>query len=363
MRETMAARVRETFQFSTLPVDDMEKLMTDTAKAVADANTGTNKEQRKAAAKPILDAFVATRKLADLSQVGESAGFADIHSVNRDPGLEKLRTRFAGPHAAAGGAALDNFGRVFFKDTLPAARGMPAREVDSQRFFTPRTYPEPSIGDLTSQSQYLVWLTDEVPAAASRRMEEVKDQIEAVWRRQKARELAKAAAEKLAAEVAKLKPDAATLSKEWPDLAKAYGPVFAMPPLAGTPLKPVGAAGSDFEQYQWPREFIKYPSRKMAEELMELRNKPFGTTVVDADQPENAYYVFVLAGRSDQLPVDYANVAYAPAVSGAENPAGEQLPTLFVNQARRAAIDDALALLRSEYNLQDEDPKLREKQE
>ncbi len=358
MRGAMADRVRETFQMSTLPRGDLEKLMVDTSKAVADSPN--DKKAGRDAAKKLIDDFVAARKLADLKQVGGSAGFADMYAVNRDPGLDRLRARFAGPHAAL--ASLDGFGRTFFKDNAPAPRGQQPKEVDSQRFFTPRTYPEPSIGDLDEKSQYLTWLTEEVASVVPRVAADVKDKIEAEWRRMKARALAKDAAEKLAAEAAKLKPDAATLAREWPELAKAYGPVFPMPPRAGAQLVPNGKSGYGFEDYRWPEMFIKYRTEKMERDLLDNRNKPLGTTVVHADQPESAYYVFVLLDRTEQLPVDYAQVAYAP-VPGVPNPAGEQLPALFAGQARRAAIDDALELLRSEYGYKDENPKLRDKQQ
>jgi len=355
LRGEMARRVRETFQTSTLPRDDLEKLTKDTITAIA-ANP-TDKDKARAAAGPILDAFAAARGLKALGQEGESVEFADVYAVGNDAGLVKLRTRFTFSHA--GMSNQDAFGRTFFKETTPAPRGMPEKQTDRKGFYIPQTYPEPFI-DLPRQSQYLFWLTDEKPAVAPRRADDAKDQILTIWRTQKARALAKAEAEKLAAEVAKLKPDPATLDLELKEVFKGYGPLLPMPDIAATQLVPTDKGGYDFERYKWPFDFIKYPTDTMQRELVENRNKAFGTALVDTNQTEDAFYVSVLTKRTEKQPADFARAVYAP-VPNVPNPAGEQLPQLFARQASAAEMDQALALLRSEFGYADENPRLRDK--
>ena len=59
-----------------------------------------------------------------------------------------------------------------------------------------------------------------------------------------------------------------------------------MPPLAGAQLLPNSDKGYGFEQYRWPEMFIKYSTEKMRSDLLDSRNKPLGTALVHADQPE-----------------------------------------------------------------------------
>jgi len=355
LRGEMAKRVRETFQTDKLPRDDLEKLTTDTITAIAANVTDPNKA--RAAGKPILDAFAAARGLKALGQEGESAGFAELYSVGKDAGLKKLRDRFLGPHAGLGND--DAFGRTFFKETTPAPRGMPEKETDRKGFYIPHTYPEPFI-DLPRRSQYLFWLTDEKPAVASRRADDAKDQILAVWRTQKARALAKAEAERLAAEVSKLKPDPATLDLELREVFKGYGAPVVLPDIAATPLVPTGKGGYAFDDYRWPFDQIKYPTPKMRQELFANRNKAFGTALVDANLPEDVYYVSVLTKRTEKQASDFANAVYAP-VPNVPNPAAERLPQRFAQEAAVAEVEQALALLRSEFGYTDENPNLRDK--
>lgn len=369
LRGVMAERVKADFRTSVLPEGDLKKLQADTEKAVADHPN--DKTTGRTAAKAVLDKFIADRKLkeANPTQVGESAGFADMHAVGRDPGVERLkdrlklrfeefqRNRLLGQEATPPLENPDNFGRVFFKDRPAPGQ---QRETDSQRFFQPRAYPEAFVGDLSDKSQYMVWLTAEIEAVAPRRADEVRDKIDAEWRRQKARGLAKDAAEKLAAEVAKLKPDSPTVSSGLTGLAQPYGGTTRLPGLAALTIRANDDFGYDLDQYTWPQEF-KYRQDKMGQLLVDSRNKPVGTTVVMPDQPESVYYVAVLTGKSEKQPLEFAQAVYAPTAPPQRNPIGQAMPGALANLARGAAMDEAIELLRSEFGYAEENPKVNDK--
>lgn len=361
VRGQIAHRVREAYRTAILPRADLDRLMKDTRKAVDDSPTDSAKG--RADAKAILDKFIADRKLAgpELKQVGESRDFATIFSVGADPGLEPLLKRFLQSHGADTAGA-DSFGRSFFKESVQSGRGMPT-EVDSKLFFTPRTYPEAGLGTF-NRSQFLVWMTDERPSVAPADVKAVQDKVVAEWRRQKARALAKAKAEELAKKVAGLKADEATLLKEWPELAKQVAGTLPEPGFddGGRRLRGVSGGGYTLDQPDGVRKNVKYATPKMIADLADNRTKPLGATHVHADLPENTFYVSVLVRREAKVVKDYADAVFAPAVGGPTNQAATELPAEFADQARRAALEDALELLRSEYGYKDESPRLREKQ-
>ena len=208
---------------------------------------------------------------------GASATFDDMFNLAKDPKLAKLKDAYDADHLTD-----DPKGKYFSYQFFPdVGRGQP------------KLYAPEDMRTRSDDTTFLFWRTADEPAKALT-FEEAKPAVEKAWRWQKARELAKQEAEK----IAKQSPsdpvpallDAAKRLNETPfDL---YGVAQLKKSLQSRPS--IGG-GSDFEPYRPPEDKIEFPPFDFMPKLMEPGTVK--STVVLADQPENVEYVAVVINR------------------------------------------------------------------
>jgi hypothetical protein len=187
---------------------------------------------------------------------------------------------------------------------------------------------------------WLAWRTEDYPARL-RPFEEVRGEVEAAWRFDKARLLARdeaARLRKMIDEKHATPEDAERLLRD----AK-LGEVFELknvarmvPPSSefreGAPLP------SRFHPYEVPADRIPYPPADFMDRLMGLRNP--GNAVVVPDRSARHYYVVVLLTRSEPLMQEF-NKLYA---QGGNN----ELWAKMMDERRRTLYRDLLKQLRLE---------------
>jgi hypothetical protein len=181
---------------------------------------------------------------------------------------------------------------------------------------------------------------------------EIRREVEKAWRYQKARELAKKEAERLQKEAAETKGDLRKLEDLGAKLKKS---VIKLEPMArqkrGKTTNPLAGA-----RYEGPKiDKSKVPGvgreegRQMAAELLRLREKPKGETLVVADPPESAYYIAVLLGESDPSMTDFLQAYQYTAAGATEH---DPLFDDFLREQQRKYRLDLMDRLRADAKLE-----------
>jgi hypothetical protein len=220
-----------------------------------------------------------------------------------------------------------------------------------------------------SEPVFLAWRTAE-QVARGLTYAEAKPRVLEAWKRAKARELAKAEAEKLAGEL-RGKPHSSLFAIEMDmrDMAETIRQRAADPkakdrvkqfevtdvaPLAITPDL-TGRSGAMVRPFQvTPTTNIPYPTPDMTKVLLDDRAKPPRTVVVLPDQPKDTYYVFALADRREQTESMYRQYMLdkpGPAgPMGGGSPVRQEVRGAFQRDAMTRAKDSVVGLLKKEYN-------------
>lgn len=316
--------------------------------------------------------FAKTRTL----KTGESTNFHDQYTIADDPGLTLLKDKAAGPHGGKVNAI--QVGRRFFFDVDPLTR----REQVSTGLYKPQSYPSPFLAGPTEQETALmVWRTAELPAETPRTLADpgVRDKVVAAWKRSKARDLAKQAAEAFAKKwdeirdreklaqndvniLRNLLQAQAELRGQFESPAAQdrvdYFELSNVSPLVSSAM-PMAGANSVAPFMLTPTDEMPYPTPKMTEELLATRTKPLSTPVVLADEPTDRYYVAVLQGREEK-PAELFGLTVYGGLAGRGNlvPA---ITTLHQHELAKQARDQAVALLKAEFGYEKENAEALDK--
>jgi hypothetical protein len=149
---------------------------------------------------------------------------------------------------------------------------------------------------------YLSWRTEDEPAKVIP-FEEARPRVEAAWRFGKARELARAEAERIAKEAQGTKGDALrTLTEAAKQLGKS---LFALDGVARLKRVPTPSAGFDtrYTTYRVPEDKVEYPSGDFVDDLLALKDP--GAVSVLHDLPRAHYYVAALTQRQEPTVKDF----------------------------------------------------------
>jgi hypothetical protein len=276
---------------------DIIKLFTDIRKL-----EGSTKE---AEAKKLIEAFTTARGI----KPGVSKDLHDQYSIATDEGLKPLREkkiqegRFAPPRLLSA----NEFGTRLFFDIDPNTQ----RRMPNSGLFKPDLYPDPSL------PTHLIYRVEETTPEPLRDINSLtaKAKVEAAWKRSKARELAKKAAEDLAGTTKALGTNYLEIDPKLTQIAKNFAAQFpagaAQDRVKFFPLEDVApvvetAGVGAFAQKSVGRyemresENIPYPTRELVTELVNNKDKPLSTTLVLSDAAGDTFYVAVLVSRLDR---------------------------------------------------------------
>lgn len=244
--------------------------------------------------------------------------------------------------------------------------------------YQAQPYPERRgvFGPTESSSEYLVWRIAEKEAETPRTLDDpgVREKVVAAWRRQKARELAKKAADDLAKSCENLGTSYFTVHQKLLDKRTEFAAKFPdlvarervryfeqddVAPLVTT-VPPGAMARPHTGPFALnPRPELPYPTSAMANELVLAKDKPISTALVMTDQPENVYYVAVLANRNDR-DVDQFRVTVFSELSD-YGELGIKVSMRHQAELRKQSREQAVALLKAEYRYEQENEKVNEK--
>ncbi len=292
------------------------------------------KKDRKAVAKYVAEAIKKYHLHA-----GKTTQLRDRYRnpVGDDPGLAPLKEAYLKPPSE------DPTGKRFAEQFFPPHFG-------SQRAwetYSVKQWPDRFTAG-TADKVFLFWKTEDQPAKVVPFSDpDVRQQVERDWRFQKARELAKKEADRLAAEVQKQKGDVRKIK----DLAEAQKkPVIELMPLARLNRRP-STRGDAAYQYDEPRiaeDRVPYVQGRsdFAEKLVDLRRKEKGDTTVLADQPQGVYYVVALVNKLEPSFTEFCKI-YENSATGTrmqdpllrmfERDRQEKYRTEFMERLRRDA--------------------------
>jgi hypothetical protein len=346
--------------------DDMQEFGTELAKL------GTKPDEARAK----VAAFAKERGLKG----GESAELRDRFTLGTDPGLKPLADRFDSDNAlqAFRGAYIDPL--AFTDQFLIEPDPLGGRAKPATALFKPQTYPDAmQLGPTAGQSAFLVWRSADAPAEAARNLDDptknlfgqtVRDKAVALWKRIKARELAKKAADEIAGRAKtfgtagfeidqKMRDEVAKVAgKPGEPAAKAQAAYFELDrvaPLAATLAFTPGQ--QEVVPFSVPRSnLLPYPSQAMQDALLANRAKPVGTAVVLPDNPGDRFYVAVVAGQQNKGADEFGLAVYGPAAQF------NQLATAVRNghqrELRQQIRDRALSLVKAEFRYDRESDEL-----
>lgn len=237
------------------------------------------KDKDKAALNKTVNEYIAQRGMLR----NATTELRDQFDLKNDPGMARLKEVYLRAHGAQDPLAF-GFSAEFFSD--PSQTG-------GISTFVPHEYPAPA-----DEGKFVYWLTEDrdarVPAFAKAR-----NQVVDAWKWQKARELARAAADKLKVDAQRAQGDVPQLR----DLAAQNGnrEFFEVGPLARRMPVPSAVAGAA-RQYQQPtisQEKIAFPGADLMDGLLNLRKEPRGAVAVLSDFPKAHFYVTSLLQRDE----------------------------------------------------------------
>lgn len=373
------------FQVAVEDVREFEKKLAETMK----------QDDKQAAAKQAEEQVAAFIKERGL-KTGSSTDLRDIHTIADDPGLAPLISKSGVGDRLLG--MLTNsfrksvFGRTLFKTVKPNPFDPQARPqlVDAVGLYTPVAYPPTEGNELQlgeANPLMLTWRTQETRAESPREFNDPLVQAKAlqIWKRNKARELARKAAEEVLAAAKeagqngpvvnlKLQDALAKLKAQFPDPADQNRfrlidkPEYRVAGLVAgdqnqfltqgqaPPLQPFSLQQGD--------DFV-YPTPKMNEELLANRDKPVGTGVVLTDLPETTYYAAVVTGKDESSPFVFRETVYRrparPNFGMMTGDAKDVVEARYALDERKEDRERAVALLKAEFGYSDENPELEKR--
>ena len=335
-----------------LAIADLKKLQTEVNKL-----SENGKAKNMNAAKTYIAEFVKERGLkmggtAELESewtIGDAPGMAPLKEILEKPGIH--------------GNLPIPFGPRFFY-----AADSGGRRATATGEYRPEFYPEgadrnmalPVTGE--PEPVFLAWRTEDKPARPIT-YQEARDRVLAAWKEQKARELAKAEAERIATAIrdAKLTSPSqieqtlrdfrSKLEERVADpKAKEQVRLFEIENVAPFQIKADMTGmnpGQNIQPFMlMPTKDIPYPTAEMQKSLLEERTKPVSTVFMLPDQPKDRFYVFVLTDRSEKQVSDFISMYD----SFMHMQVRQGLAQAYRTQEGSEARESVLALLKKELN-------------
>jgi hypothetical protein len=231
---------------------------------------------------------------------GTSRQPRDRYTISEDPGLEPLREAFNQPWPIEGHSPQTN---------AKLAATEIFNKVERSSLYAPQRQSAGRFG--AEGDEFLFWKTGQRPSFVPS-FEEVKAQVRNRWKEEKARPLAKEAAEQIVAKLPKnTTGEDVKLALKDAD-PKVAGTLFELDHVASlvsaTPVMPTRAP-QRYEPYKVPAKYVEYPGN-LAKDLLKMTTE--GTAIVVHDKPEDHYYVAVLVHRSTPYELTFFSEAQNP---------------------------------------------------
>jgi hypothetical protein len=287
---------------------DIERFVGELAKL-----SENGKPKDPAAVEKYIKEFLTTR---GITLSGQSTALHSEWTIEEDPGLRVLldaqKEAVLLASGAHGGRSYLPFGQSFFStvrfDPMTGAQ----RRTPTSGTYVGEKYPPMELGGGTAKTRYVVWRTEDKPAAGQSDGD-ARPAVIAAWKRAKARELAKARADKMAETIRAfgnsdgavvipfLYDQSSELKREFEPKALKAANQF---PIAGVAPFVSGVQGLALYSLP-PSESMPFVSAEIEKALLENRDKPLKTVLVLPDPAKDVYYVATLVRRDLKAPGDF----------------------------------------------------------
>ena len=316
----------------------------------------------------------------------------DLHTIADDPALAPLipKSGVADELKVLGNQVRKSaFGQGFFIARKPN----PLNPRQPQWVPATGTYdpvPYPPDADLLPPTEgnpvTLTWRTEETKVEIPREFnDEVKAKCLQVWRLNKARELARKACEDAAKIIQEAGDSPIKVNQNLQEALKSLTSRFPDPAVASRfklvegeqydVARLVKQKGlfpempSQFRPFNLPQgDVFVYPTAKMHTDLLAAHDKPVGSTLVLADNPETTLYVAAITTKDQETPVEFRRSVYQPGANltaqlrQAFGPqllaAQDTIQARYAAEARKTARESAVALLKAEFRYANENASL-----
>jgi hypothetical protein len=315
----------------------------------------------------------ATKKIAEFVkarglQTGQSTELRDKYTLVTDAGLKGLTDKVAPPRISEENSPWRTF---FYSDLKPVAQRLGEKDplVYNVKYFPDGREPAPVE---LKRTTYLAWRTEivepKVYESVEKSPESIKLAVNAAWKAEKARELAKKDAETW---MTKLDPIAdKNLRKsnnvngfkgEVDDELRKLGAIqprtFGLNAI--TRLKQQQNFGANPQQAQFYTDYldartppptdlsgeVPFPGL-MSRDLVVIRNEPAGKIVLLADEPKDKFFVTILTERIEKTSFDFGLKIFTKtspsALTGESDPLYATYAMQDAERAQRGAFLDLL---------------------
>jgi len=265
------------------------------------------------------------------------------------------------------------FARSFFWDK--ANQRTPVSTIYQAHYY-PEERPQPrDTMSANPEPQYIVWRTEEIAAKTPASLDDALPAAKAVWKHLKARELAKARAEKLAESIRAGGPgseasvsfalldqsnqlatefgnDARARDRTAPFLIEGVCPITSVDnPTANTGVLPSTTNFSFGQLHEFrilPSENVKYPAAEMRQKVLDERTKPVKTVMLLTDEPKDIYFVVTLLKREMKSDIDFQTVLHQVG-----SPNRNIILGSFQESQRDKTIESVMGLLKQEFKYEE----------
>jgi hypothetical protein len=281
-----AEKVEEFLPLEVAKAEVVRKLEERISKSLAKSDLASFKEEldkekkdaekKRTGGDKVVEAFIKKEITRRHWPHAETAAVYSRYDIGKAPELKPMREAYIKVHSSDEGPKDKRFGDLFFADV----------KADPAKLFVPAEFVQ---GDNT----YVYWRSADRPPE-TQPFDRVRDQVEAAWRREKARPLAQAEAERVAQEARKSKDPIPVLT----EAAKGQSLIEMLGVARLTRmLSPRAEYTGTYQPYVDRTEKIEFPPPDFVDKVLELTQ--VGKVTVLADQPKNTYYVAALTGRSE----------------------------------------------------------------
>ena len=265
---------------------------------------------------------------------GSAKELRDRYDIANDPGLAQLKEGNESGSGLADDPKGKRFASTLFSDS----------SSDQAKLYTPSEI-------FGNHATFVYWRTEDQPPK-SLPFAEARANVEAAWRLDKAKKLAKAEAEKIAKQAQDTKGDPLrTLTEASPPFGGKLAALDGISRLSKAP-SPSAGMSARYSPFTVPEKVIEYPEADFVEKVLGLKEK--GDVLVLSNQPEDRYYVVALVERHEPTFTEF----HADTNPGLQDFGGNELFNRFEQERRNQYREQVIKKLREQAQAHlTDDPK------
>jgi hypothetical protein len=255
---------------------------------------------------------------------GVSKDARTIYDIAQDPGLAALKEASESGSGTSDDPKGKRFASALFSD----------QGSDQAKLYNPRELHG-------NRATFVYWRTEDLPPK-SLTFAEARRKVEEAWGFQKARELAKTEADRIAKQAEQSHGDAVrSLTEASLPLGTKLVALDGVSRLKKTPSINAGMSPR-YSPFTVPENVIEYPPADLVDKVLALKEK--GDVAVLTDRPQDHFYVVALVERHEPTLAEFHG-------DTARDFQGNALLSQFENERRKEYKDEVIARLREEARL------------